>query len=69
MTDTARCHHCNKDLSTVEEIHASEGMLFCSEDCTVNHYVDEIITNAKESAKEIYCEFAEIVTPKDIGIV
>jgi len=68
MFDTARCHRCNKDLSTVEEIHAAEGMLFCSEDCTVNHYMDEIITNAKEQAKEAYCTYAEVITPKDIGL-
>ena len=68
MTNTTRCHRCGKDLSTVKEIHAAEGMLFCSEDCTVNYYVDEIISNAKESAKGLYCELAEVVSPKDIGL-
>lgn len=63
------CFYCGKDLSTVDEIHAAEGMLFCSEDCTVNHYMDEIIRNAKENAKEAYCTYAEVITPKDIGLV
>ena len=69
MDEITRCHHCNKDLSTVEEIHAAEGMLFCSEECAINYEMDLIIMSAKEQAKEWYNEYAEIVTPADIGII
>lgn len=68
MSETTRCHHCNKDLSTVAEIHAAEGMLFCSDLCAINHEMDLIIMSAKERAKEWYNEYAEVVTPSDIGI-
>lgn len=68
LTANDVCRYCGKDLRTVDEIHTSEGMLFCSEECTVNHYTDEIIANAKEQAKAMYRDFAEIVTAEDIGI-
>ena len=69
MSEITRCHHCNKDLSTVEEIHAAEGMLFCSEECAINYEMDLIIMSAKEQAKEWYNTYAEIVIPADIGII
>jgi hypothetical protein len=69
MSDKAYCHRCGKDLSKVEEIHASEGMMFCSDACAIDHYIDEIIMNAKEQAKKLYDEYAETITPADIGLV
>lgn len=66
--NTAYCQHCGKDLSKVKEIHAAEGMLFCSDTCAINYEMDLIIMSAKEQAKEWYNTYAEIVTPADIGI-
>lgn len=68
LNDKDVCMKCGKPLSQVNEIHTSEGMLFCSEECCVNFYIDEIIINAKESAQAMYRDFAEIVTREDIGI-
>lgn len=62
------CHRCEKDLRTVQEIHVSEGMHFCSKACAVAHYTDEVIRNARESAIALYEDYAEIVKPVDIGI-
>ena len=69
LTEGDVCHRCGKDLRTVEEIHVTEGMHFCSKQCTIDHYVDDIITNAKEGATAMYNDFAEVVTPIDIGLV
>ena len=68
MADTAYCRHCGKDLSTVEEIHAAEGMLFCSDLCAIDYHTELIIMSAKEQAKEWYSKYAETVTPSDIGL-
>ena len=68
MTEKTCCHRCGKDLSTVEEIHAAEGMLFCSEDCAIGWQIDLTIATAKEQAQEWYDEYAEIVSPANIGI-
>ena len=69
MNEVTRCSHCNKDLSAVAEIHAAEGMLFCSAECAINHEMELIIMSAKEQAKEWYNGYAEIVTPADIGLI
>lgn len=58
------CARCNGKLKG--EIVAMQGILFCSEQCAVDYLVDEIILNAKESAKETYNEYAEIVKAEDI---
>ena len=68
LCDSDVCHRCGKDLRTVKEIHASEGMHFCSKACAVEHYTDEVVKNARESAVALYEDYAEIVTPVDIGI-
>lgn len=68
LTSNDVCMYCRKDLRTVDEIHTTEGMLFCSKQCAIDHYTDEIIKNAKGSATAMYNDFAEVVTPDDIGI-
>lgn len=66
--EPTRCHHCRKDLSTVSEVHAAEGMLFCSRQCAIDHQVEVLIASVKEQAAEWYNEYAEVVAPEDIGI-
>lgn len=68
LTERDVCEQCKKDLRTVDEIHASEGHLFCSKECAIDFYTNKVIINAKESATAMYNDFAEIVTPEDIGI-
>lgn len=63
------CANCSSDLVKASSIHVVDGEMFCSEDCAINHHMDEILMNAKEQAKEWYNTYAEIVTPADIGIV
>lgn len=67
MKDT--CTQCGTDLTRAKEIHAVEGEHFCSADCAVTYRINELITNAKEIAKEWYSSNAEVVTPVDIGLV
>lgn len=68
MSDVCTCMKCGKNLAKVKEIHATEGMLFCSESCTIEYYMDDIIANAKEQAKKMYADYAEVISPKDIGL-
>jgi hypothetical protein len=63
-----RCENCGKDLSLFAEIHAVEGMLFCTEECAVAHQAAIITASAYDTATEWYKECAEIVTPRDIGL-
>ena len=60
------CAMCGKPLKTVKEAHAWQGELYCSEQCTLDAISDEIIMNAKETAKEIYTNEAETVSTEDI---
>lgn len=68
LTSADTCHYCHKDLRKVHEIHAVEGMLFCSKEHAITYYRDQIIRDAVKSAIAIYNDFAEVVTAEDIGI-
>ena len=68
LTETDVCMYCEKDLRTVDEIHAVEGQLYCSKECAIKAQTEVIIASAKDTAQEWYDDCAEIVTPKDIGI-
>lgn len=63
------CTHCHVDLSTVEEIHAVHGELFCSKGCAIDHITQDIIRNAKEEAIAIYDNNFEVVSPSEIGLI
>lgn len=60
------CKRCNKPLIEAENIHVIDGEMFCSEECTIKYLTDDIITNAKELAREQYLEAAEVVSPFDV---
>lgn len=62
------CEWCNRKLADVDEIHSVEGLLFCTKGCAVNYKRSEIIDLAGEQAAAWYNDFAEVVTPEDIGI-
>lgn len=62
------CKHCHMDLSKVEEVHAVQGDLFCSEDCAIEHIARNIIRSAHDMAHDIYSDCAETVLPGDIGL-
>ena len=63
------CAQCNKPLSGCDEIHAVEGSLYCSKECAIDARMELIINSAKEQAAEWYNDYAETVTPADIGIL
>ena len=63
------CAGCCKDLRKVKEIHAVEGMLYCSKKCAVNHQASIIIASAMDTAEEWYNNCAETITPRDIGLI
>lgn len=60
------CTRCKKPLIEAENIHVIDGEMFCSEECTISYLTDDIITNAKELAREQYLEAAEVVSPFDV---
>lgn len=62
------CAHCGTLLNTCEEIHAVEGILYCSKECAIYSRINEMVLNAKECASEWYNDCAEIVSPNDIGL-
>ena len=66
---TDHCAHCDTLLNTCEEIHAVEGKLYCSKECAINGRIDEIVLNSKEVAIEWYNDYAEVVSPAEIGIL
>lgn len=61
-----KCERCNKPLTEAAEIHVVEGEMFCSRACAIAQLTDNIITNAKESAIELYDDTAEVVSPFDV---
>ena len=63
------CRHCKKDLRKVKEIHAVEGMHFCSMGCAIFEHMDIIVASARDTATKWYNEGAEIITPEDIGLI
>lgn len=69
LTVKDTCQHCSKDLRLVNEIHVVEGSMYCSESCAINEQTNIIIDSAKETAKQWYNNFAEVVTARDIGII
>ena len=69
-TDKAdTCAQCEKQLNTCDEIHAVEGCLYCSKKCAIDARMELIINSAKEQASEWYNNCAEIICPRDIGIL
>lgn len=68
LTEGDICMHCGKDLRKVKEIHAIEGIHFCSKKCAIDNHVTVIIASAKDTATQWYNDCAEVVTPTDIGI-
>ena len=68
LTEGDVCRRCGKDLRMVDEIHAVEGMHFCSKKCAIDHKVVVITISAKHAALQWYNDCAETVTPTDIGI-
>lgn len=63
MTECARC---KKHLVDTDEIHVVDGEMFCSRECAIAQLTDNIITNAKEAAIELYDKEAEVVSPFDV---
>lgn len=63
MTDV--CMLCGEQFNT-DEVHAVEGMLFCSKACALGHKV--FIGADMAEAAQWYEDYAEIVNPVDIGI-
>ena len=63
MTDV--CMLCGEQFNT-DEVHAVEGMLFCSEACALGYKV--FIGADMDDAVRWYEDCAEIVNPADIGI-
>ena len=77
LTDGDVCKHCGKDLRKVDEIHVVEGMHFCRKFCAVEWKADDLKEHSKtngsvaeyvDDAKEWYSDYAEVVTPMDIGL-
>lgn len=69
LTEADVCNNCGKDLRLLDEIHVVEGLPYCSKDCAVEHQANIITSSALNTAKEWYRDCAEIVTPRDIGMV
>ena len=68
------CPICGKDLSTEEVIHAAEGFLYCSYECTIKgirkvHPDVRMLEDSEACVEELYNALAELVVPQDIGIV
>ena len=63
------CAHCATPLAGLHEIVAMQGELFCSKTCAKAHYKREYLDRAEEAAEEFYHEYAEHVSPADIGIM
>ena len=57
------CDHCGVIISG-SEVHCVDDNAFCSRECAIAYLTDEIITNAKESAIELYDEAVTILEPK-----
>ena len=62
------CVKCKKQLNSCEEIHAVEGMLYCSKECAINAHIEFIMNCAKELACKWYNDYAEVISPADIGL-
>ena len=60
------CETCNKLLKDVEELHACDGILYCSRECAIKGIMEDIMQNAKELAIEQYDSNAEVVATADI---
>lgn len=60
------CAHCGKPLVEVEEVHAWDGSLYCSRECTIAAITDYIILTSKEQAIETYHDEAEVVATQEI---
>ena len=60
------CGNCQKPLKDFEEVHAVDGILYCSRECAIDDIMNDIIMNAKASAIEVYDCDAEVVATEDI---
>ena len=67
MKDT--CSNCAKPLAGLHEIVAMQGELYCGKTCAKAHLKREYFAKADEATEERYNEYAEIVSPVDIGIM
>lgn len=68
MNEGNVCASCGKELITAEEIHVVKGEHYCSKECAITHIMNDIVLNSKELAIAQYYEYAEVVTPSDIGL-
>ena len=60
------CGNCHKPLKDFDEVHAVDGILYCSKECAIEDLTNNIIMNAKSAAIEIYDCDAEVVATEDI---
>lgn len=60
------CGHCQKPLREFDEVHAVQGILYCSRECAIDDITNDIIMNAKEAAIEAYACEAEVVATTEI---
>lgn len=59
------CTHCGKVLHG--EIHAVNGLLFCTANCAIEYLANEVRATADQLAAEVYNDNVEIITAEDIG--
>lgn len=65
-TELTKCPICERVLVGQEEVHAIEGLLFCSKACAIKWLENSYIKDALELAKEAYDEDVEIVSTEDV---
>ena len=63
------CENCNSRLDNLKEIVACNGLLFCNRQCAISKLSYDIRERSIELAREEYEETAEIISPKDAGIM
>ena len=66
MKELTRCPQCKRPLVGHEEVHAIDGLLFCSKNCAVSHITEDYLMNAREMALEDYASEAEVVRTDDV---
>ena len=66
MKEMTKCLNCGRILVSHEEVHAVRGGLYCSRACSISHIMNDIMSNAREHAIEIYNDEAEVVRTEDI---
>lgn len=73
MPELNKCPRCGRVLISHETVHALNGKLYCSRDCTIRHVAEALMeidvnlahNQAIEEAKGIYDSEAEVVSTED----